>query len=92
MAHYLSLHRKEGSHYLKIALINWSKKMTTNSDAEGGNETKKILVKKSYPNSVNVSPLVRYQALTLENLVSNITLDNRHRELDFGIASGAELL
>ena len=66
--------------------------MTANSDTEEGDESSKALANQYQPSSVNLSLLAGPQALSLENLAGKITPENCHREFQFGLATGAELL
>ena len=66
--------------------------MTANSDTEKGGEANKALANQYQLSSVNLSLLARSQVLTLENLFGKISPVNCHRELDFGLAAGIDLL
>ena len=66
--------------------------MTANSETEDCDNTSKTFASQNYSSSPNLMPLAESQPLSLDSLVAKITLDNRHPELTFGVAAGAELL
>lgn len=66
--------------------------MTANSESEDRDDASKALASQNYSSSPNLKPFAESQPLSLDSLVGKITLDNRHPELTFGVAAGAELL